>query len=81
MPSLASMIVKESDAYRANRAAHLALIEEFRALGYRDLTMSQLIELRDHGVTASYASRAGERMRTKPTIDELIDARDHGMRY
>jgi geranyl-CoA carboxylase beta subunit len=32
MPILQSTIVKESETYRANRAAHLALIDEFRAL-------------------------------------------------
>ena len=32
MPILASAIVRESESYRANRAAHLALIDEFRTL-------------------------------------------------
>src|SRR5579883_1255603 len=32
MPAIASKIIVESAAFRANRAAHLKLIEEFRAL-------------------------------------------------
>ena len=32
MPAIASNVIPESDAFRANRAAHLALIDQFRAL-------------------------------------------------
>ncbi len=32
MPAIASNVIVDSDAFRANRAAHLALIAEFRAL-------------------------------------------------
>lgn len=32
MPAIRSDVIVDSDAFRANRAAHLALIEEFRAL-------------------------------------------------
>jgi len=53
---------------------------DFRKLGYKALTLRQLVQLRDHGVTPSYARRAVEASGTL-TVGELIRRRDEGQRY
>jgi hypothetical protein len=43
--------------------------------------MRDLVRLRDHGVTLSYAERERQRSGDSLTIDELIQRRDRGDRY
>ena len=42
-----------------------------------DLTIEQLIRLRDHGVTPEWAKRQNDRG-TRLTVDELVRRRDRG---
>lgn len=52
-------------------------VADFIALGYKNLTMGELIRLRDHGVSASWAKRQVNVI-GKMSVDDLIRRRDRG---
>ena len=46
--------------------------------GYRNLSIGELVRLRDHGVDPDWVRRQNARMREPMTVDELVRLRDRG---
>jgi len=55
--------------------------EGFRRLGYTGVSLSDLVRLRDHGVTVSFAERVNDRFGSRRPLAELIRMRDQGDNY
>ena len=50
-----------------------------RDSGYGSLTMEELVNARDHGVTPEYVRELGEAGHRKLPLQQLIRVRDHGV--
>ena len=50
-----------------------------RDSGYASLTMVELVNARDHGVTPEYVRELGEAGHRKLPLQQLIRVRDHGV--
>jgi hypothetical protein len=49
-------------------------------MGYDHITIEDLVDLRDHGVTPLFASRVRQADGRLPSVRELIERRDRGDR-
>ncbi|HWB25822.1 MAG TPA: M56 family metallopeptidase [Chitinophagaceae bacterium] len=59
----------DSDGYDIN----------YQALGYKNITVDKLIELREHGVSATFIRQLNEAGYKNIPLDEAIALRDHGI--
>ena len=54
-------------------------MQELVTLGYKDLSLEQLIRLRDHGVDPTYIRELKTMGYTNQTPDDLVQLRDRGV--
>ena len=67
------------DALSLDHGASPAFIGEPKGLGYTDLDATDIVRLRDHGVTADFIRRANARGRSaRRSAEELVELRIGG---
>jgi hypothetical protein len=54
-------------------------VADMKALGLKDLTLEQVVRLKDHGVTASFVTRVRDRGFKDATVEELVRLKNSGL--
>ena len=55
-----------------------SFVEDFRDLGYKDLSLRDFVRLRDHGVSAGFARQQRSSDGGRASVEDLIRRRDRG---
>ena len=55
-----------------------SFIDDFRELGYKDLSLRDFVRMRDHGVTAGFARQVRSSTGRLASVEDLIRRRDRG---
>ena len=50
-----------------------------KALGFKDLSLEQIVRLRDHGITPGFVNHARARGAKPETVDDLVRLKNGGL--
>jgi hypothetical protein len=53
-------------------------MEDFRDLGYKDLSLRDFVRMRDHGVSAGFARQQRSSSGRLLSVEDLVRRRDRG---